>query len=372
MRVVLAHDYLIQMGGAEKVLQSFQEIYQDSPVFVLVYDRKLDRIFPAEKIKTSWLQYMPAAISKYQWYLTLMPQAIESFGVKGADVILSSSSSMAKGIITGKNTMHICYCHTPTRYLWHGASEYIKDLGYSYLVKKIIPIFLRSLKNWDLVAAQRVDVFIANSKAVQQRIKQYYNRDSKVIYPPVETDKYYIDENLGDYYLIGGRLVGYKRYDVAVKAFTKLGIKLKVFGDGPEYSKLKKMAGKNIEFLGNVSDSVKSRLYRQAIAFIYPQVEDFGITAIESMASGRPVIAYFKGGAIETVVSHQTGEFFEEQTWECLANKIIYFKPEKYDSTLIKQHAERFNLDRFKVQIKNYINNEWIKFETNRVFTIKK
>ena len=371
MKIALVHDYLTQLGGAEKVLDSFQGVWPTSPVFVLVYNRKrVSQVFPADKIKTSWLQKLPLSVKNYEWYLMLMPLAIESIPLDSYDIVLSSASSIAKGIKVGPQSLHICYCHTPTRYLWHDSSHYVEELKYNKIVKKIIPLFLKRLKNWDLLAAQRVDYFIANSRLVQRRIKQYYGQDSHVIYPPVDTDKFYISAKVDNYYLSGGRLVAYKRYDLAIRAFNKLGIKLKIFGNGPDYPRLKKIAKKNIEFLGAVSDEQKAQLYSQAIAFIHPQVEDFGITAVESMASGRPVIAYGSGGALETIIDGVSGEFFDEQSWESLANQVIHFQPEKYEAHIVKSHAAKFNTQRFKREIKAYIDSLARDFEISRVFKL--
>ncbi len=372
MKLALVHDYLVQLGGAEKVLDNFQRVFPHSPVFVLVNDKKKTRlIFPPSKIKTTWLQYLPLSVSCYQWYLTLMPLAMESCNLKDYDIILSSASSIAKGIKIKPTTLHVCYCHTPTRYLWHDADSYVEELGYNRLIKKIIPLFLKRLKNWDLMAAQRVNHFIANSRLVQHRIKKYYGQDSHIIYPPVETRKFYISDILGDYYLIGGRLVAYKKYDLAIRAFNKLGIKLKIFGSGPDYSRLKKMARANIQFLGPINDEQKAELYSRALAFIHPQVEDFGITAVESMASGRPVIAYQAGGALETVVAGVTGEFFDQQTWQSLIHQVIHFQPDEYNPRLIKAHAAKFNPQRFRQEIKDYLDQLIKEFEISRVFKVK-
>ena len=368
MKIALVHDYLTQLGGAEKVLQNLQEVFKDSPVFVLVSDKKISgQIFNQTHITSSWLQNLPFAVSHYQWYLTLMPRAVESHSLNDFDVVISSASSIAKGIKLMPDALHICYCHTPTRYLWHDAQHYVEESKYNLLVKKIIPLFLNRLRHWDFLAARRVNYFIANSRLVHERIKKYYGRDSKIIYPPVDTQKFYISQRLDNYYLSGGRLVAYKRYDLAIRAFNKLGIKLKIFGSGPDYPRLKKMAFKNIEFLGNVTDTAKAELYAHTLAFIHPQVEDFGITAVESMAAGRPVIAYRAGGALETVVPDVSGEFFDEQIWESLASQIIHFKPEKFHPLLIKAHAERFNSVRFQQEIKDYIGQLINDYEIDRL-----
>ncbi len=373
MKVALIHDYLTQLGGAEKVLQSFQRLFAESPIFVLLYNRQqVGDMFPYQKIKSTWLQHLPLATRRHQWYLTFMPAAIESHYLDDYDLVLSSASSMAKGVRVAEHIPHICYCHTPTRYLWHAEGFYVEDLKYNKLVKKIIPLFLPRIKHWDLLAAQRVNYFIANSKVVQQRIKKYYQRESIVIYPPVETHKFKIASKLGDYFLAGGRLVAYKRYDLVIQAFNKLGIKLKIFGQGTDYRRLRSMAKKNIEFLGLVDEETKAELYSRALAFINPQLEDFGITVVEAMAAGRPVIAYGAGGALESVQAGKTGEFFNEQIWEALAYQILHFNPQNYDSHYIKQSAERFNVKRFELEIDNFIKWAVKDFKLHYVWQLKK
>ena len=352
MKIAIIHDHLTQIGGAEKVLKIFHEMFPEAPIYTLVFNEgKMNNLIPKEIIKTSFLQKLPWGVLRYQWYLSLMPTATESYDLTEFDVVLSSSSALAKGVITQSNTVHICYCHTPTRYLWSDTHMYLAGLRYPFFIKKIIPYVLNKLRIWDYSAAQRVDVFIANSRFVAMRIKKYYKRESTVIYPPVDTHAFSISDSFEKYYLTGGRIVPYKKFDITVKAFNQLNIPLKVFGDGPHLKYLKKIAKSNIEFLGRVSDKELSKLYQKCAAFIHPQIEDFGITVVEAMASGRPVIAYDGGGARETVVPGITGEFFEEQSWEALADKIVRFKPHNYNSKTIKEHAEKFSADRFKKEI---------------------
>lgn len=356
MSIAIIHDYLTQLGGAEKVLLSLERVFPASPIFVLLHDqKKIGSLFDPKKIHPSWLQKLPFAHHRYQWYLTLMPQATRSYDLSPYNIIVSSASSFAKNIKKSEAAIHFCYCHTPTRYLWHDRKSYVEDLGYPFWIKKIIPLFMPRLRHLDFLSAQQVDYFIANSLAVKKRIQKYYGRDSSVIYPPVATDQFAIAPKTGDYFLSGGRLVAYKKYDLTIRAFNKLGIKLKIFGTGPEKKRLQKLAHKNIEFLGSVNDSQKKELYSHCLAYIQPQVEDFGITAVEAMASGRPVIAFGEGGAMETVVPGVTGEFFPEQNWEALAYQILRFQPDKYDPATIKNHAEKFSTARFETEIKNYI-----------------
>ncbi len=364
MKVALVHDFLIQNGGAEAVLKIFAQMFPDAPIFTLVYDeKKMDPYFKDKKLISSFIQKIPLGKKKYQWFLPLMPLAIEQLNLMDYDLIISSSSAFANAVITNPEAMHICYCHTPTRYLWTDTYDYVRDLKYNRIVKKIIPFSLHKIRMWDRIAAERPNYILANSKCVQKRIKRYYNRDSEIIYPPVEIGKFSFSDNVEinksrGYFLIGGRLVAYKRFDMVVKAFNKLGMCLKVFGEGPEMGKLRKMARSNIEFLGRVSDEEKQNLYRGAIAFLNPQEEDFGITTIESMASGRPVIAFKRGGALETVIEGITGEFFIDQNWATLADRVMKFRPEKFEPSRIRAHAEKFNVDNFKSNIKEFITDK--------------
>lgn len=355
--IALVHDHLAQDGGAEKVLKVFQEMYPEAPIFTLIFNKKnTNQFFNDKKIITSFLQRMPLGVSRYQWWLGLMPLATESHDLTGYDVILSSASSFAKGVVTKPGSIHICYCHTPTRYLWTDSHSYVQELSVNRLVKKVLPITLNRLRLWDRLAAERVDLFVANSETVKQRIKKYYNRNSEVIYPPVETDNFFISPHPKKFYLAGGRLVPYKKVDLVVRAFARLGIPLKVFGIGPELARLRRIPQKgNIEFLGKISEKQKRWLFANCLAYINPQEEDFGITAVEAMAAGRPVIAYRAGGATETIKEGETGEFFDEQWWEEIADRVIRFQPEKYDSEKIKAHAENFSLDKFKCRINELI-----------------
>ncbi|MBI4281319.1 glycosyltransferase [Candidatus Uhrbacteria bacterium] len=363
MKIAFVHDFLVQNGGAERVLRALHALWPEAPIYTIVHDKK--RTHPdlqGKDIRPSFLQKMPFGLSHYQWFLPWMPRAIESHNLMEYDVVLSSSSAFAKGVITGPRTLHICYCHTPTRYLWTDTHTYIRELAYNRLVKHIIPFLLTNLRLWDQMTAHRVDHFIANSKNVQERIKKYYRRESVVVHPPIDTSRFSLADRIENYYLIGGRLVSYKRYDLAVQAFSKMGIPLVVFGEGPEYARLQAMAKPNVQFVGKVSDEELARLYRHAIAFLHPQEEDLGLTALEAMASGRPVIAYAKGGALETVVPGVTGTFFEEQTWESLADTVLHFNPLAYDAKKIRAHAEQFDVQKFQAQVKGFVENAWESF----------
>lgn len=360
MRVALIHDHLTQSGGAERVLEALQSIWPQAPTFTLLYDAKtMDAQFGHRDIRTSFLQKMPFSISKNRWYLPLMPTATELYNLSEFDVLISSSSAFAKGIIPPSHGIHISYCHTPTRYLWSDTHDYIRELNVPGALKRFLPLLLSYLRTWDKLAADRVDHFIANSETVKHRINRYYRRDSDVIFPPVEVNDFQPNDNKKSYYLIGGRLVSYKRYDLVVEAFTKTGLPLKVFGSGPMEQQLKKMAGDNVTFVGRVSNTERAHLFENAIAFIHPQEEDFGITPVESMAAGRPVIAYRKGGATETIIDGVTGQFFDHQTWEEIADTVLHFDHTQYDPKKIREHAETFSLQLFHKNIHDYVEAKW-------------
>lgn len=356
MKVALIHDFFTQIGGAEKVLQVFAELFPRVPVFTIVYDRdEVGSNFEHLDIRPSFIQKLPGGVKHYKWYITLMPVAVEQFDLSSYDVILSDSSAYSKGVVVRPETLHICYCHAPTRYLWNDTHQYTEELKQPRIIKSLLPFFLHNIRIWDHMAAQRVDRFIANSFAVAQRIKKYYNRESDVIYPPVEVNKCKVTKKVGNYYLIVSRLRPYKRVDLAIEAFNALDYPLKIIGTGEEYVKLKKMAKTNIEFLGPLCDEEKRKYLSECIAFVHPQEEDFGITAVEAMASGRPVIAYRRGGACETVKEGVTGTFFNDQTPWALVDTIRDFKPEKFDSQGIRQEVLKFDISFFKEKIKNFI-----------------
>lgn len=366
MKIALVHDHLAQDGGAEKVLQAWQQIWPDAPTYTIVYNPATAHpSFRNKDIRTSFLQRWPWGVKRYQWFLPFMPTAVESYDLMQYDVVLSSTASFAKGVITKPGTLHICYCHTPTRYLWSDTHDYVRELGVPRMVKWLLPFFLTYVRLWDTMAAQRVDRFIANSQLVQERITKYYHAPSDIIYPPVDMAAFTPGAMVsarGDYYLAGGRLVPYKRFDSIVEAFNRLGRPIKIFGSGPEYTTLRQHAKSNIEFVGKVSAAELIRLYQGAIAFINPQVEDFGLTMVEAMAAGRPVIAYRGGGAQEIVTPGVTGEFFDYQTWEDLADAVVKFQPERYEPQRIREAAERFSLEHFKTNMKQYVESAYAHF----------
>lgn len=363
MKIALVHDYLSQDGGAEKVLHAFHEIWPDAPIFVLFYDAKKISGFENADIRESFLAKLPLGKKKYQWYISLMPLATEKHNLHEFDVVLSSTSAFAKGVLTRPDTLHISYCHTPTRYLWTDTHEYIAELKYNKLVKAILPKLIHKLRMWDKMSVDRVDHFIANSNTVRQRIQKYYRRESDIVYPPADVHAFSVAEHPQDYFISGGRLVPYKRFDILVQAFNRLRLPLVIFGSGPELARLKKMAKPNIRFVGRVSDSEKATLLQHARAFLHPQVEDLGITPIESMASGTPVIAYGVGGATETVIPGKTGVFFYEQTWESVVDAVLNFEDDAWDRDDIARHAQSYGLVGFKHKIKTYVDERYEEFQ---------
>ncbi len=368
MKIAIVHDHLAQNGGAENVVRAFCDIWPDAPVYVAVYDpNNAHPYFKTKDVRPSFLQRLPLGVRKYQWYFPLMPAAVENFDLSAYDVVLSSSSSFAKGVITRPGTLHITYCHTPTRFLWSDTHSYVEELGLNSLLKKVLPIFLSQVRVWDRLASERADRYVANSVTVQQRITKYYKRDSTVIYPPVDAAQFTpVDRShVKDYYLAGGRLVPYKRFDLLVDCFNKLGKPLKIFGDGPAYESLKQRAGKNIELLGRISDEQMRTLYAECAAFLNPQEEDFGITMIEAMAAGRPVIAYRKGGASEIVEHGVTGQLVEYQTWEDFADTLIDFDPMAFDPAVIRARALTFDLQQFKKSIQEFVERSWNEFQSS-------
>ena len=334
------------------MLQVLCALYPRAPIYTLLYDRDATGgVFDGRVIKTSFLQNLPFTKKHHRVFPLLMPLAIEQFDFSEYDLVLSISASFAKGIITKPHTKHICYCLTPPRFLWDNSQKFVEEFGYPKLVKKFLPPFITYLRIWDKEASLRVDEFWSISDFIQGRVKKYYSKDSKVIYPPVNVNKFYVSDKISDYFFMAGRLVSYKRFDLAVKTFNKNGLPLKIVGTGSEFKKLKSIAGKNIEFLGLVSDEKLAGLYSHAQACIFPQEEDFGIVPLESMASGRPVIAYRSGGAMETIIENKTGMFFDEQNPGSLGAAVDKFYRLKFKPEECRTHAERFDIEVFKNNI---------------------
>ena len=361
LKIAIVCEELTQLGGAEKILDAVLEIFPKSPVFTLVWDNvKTNHRYDKFDVRPSFIQDMPFAIKRYKWYLALMPKAIESFDLKDFDVVLSITSALVKGIKTSKDQVHICYCNTPTRYLWTDSEEYVKHAPIPFFIRPFMPAIIKSLRKWDLAAAKRPDYFIANSKNVQKRIQKIYNRNSDIIYPNVETKKFNLAVSKKEnYFLLVSRLEPYKKIDLVVDAFRNIKEKLVIVGSGSIESRLKNNAPQNVTFMGRVSDKDLASVYAKAKCFIFPQEEDFGITAVEAMAAGTPVIAYKKGGALETVVPGKTGEFFFPQSSEALTKVVKNFNPQKYKLSILLSQSKKFDQSIFKQKILEYINSKF-------------
>lgn len=356
MKIALVHEYLNQFGGAERVLQVLGTIFPEAPIYTLFYDAEATGgVFEGKDIRTSFLQKAPFIKNYHRLFPIFMPLAIEQFDFSDFDVVLSISSSFAKGVITKPGTKHICYCLTPPRFLWDDSQKFMEDFIYPRFIKKAFSPLITYLRIWDREASLRVDEFISISNFVKERVRKYYSRDSQVIYSPVNASKFYISPKVEDYFFMAGRLVSYKKFDLAITVFNQLGWPLKIAGIGPEMNRLKKTANKNIEFLGQVSDEELARLYSGAKAFIFPQEEDFGITPLESMASGRPVIAYRSGGATETIKEGETGLFFDKQTPESLIQVLNKFDHNNFDPIKCRDQALKFDIPVFKEYIIGYL-----------------
>jgi len=361
-KIALVHYWLVGMRGGEKIVECLCRIFPNIDIYTLIYNRnKISSVINSRNIYTSFLQKMPFSKNHHQIYLPLMPVAVEQFDLSNYDIVISSESGIAKGVITKTETCHICYCHTPMRYLWNMYFDYLENERVSFLKRKFIEIFFNYLRIWDLSTSFRVDYFISNSDNVRKRILKYYRRDSKVIYPPVPVNEFEFSGKKEDYYLIVSQLIPYKRVDLAVDAFNKLGKKLIIIGDGSEKKRLARKAGKNIKFLGWQGDKVLKEYYSNARAFIFPGEEDFGITPVEAQASGTPVIGYGRGGLLETVIDGVTGLFFKKQDAKDLAETVERFEKIKdnMDSYKIRENARRFDTSVFENEIKSFITEKY-------------
>lgn len=372
MKVAIIHDWLTGMRGGEKVLEVFCELYPDADLYTLIHiPGSTSMTIEPMNIKTSYLQDIPGISKHYRSFLPLFPHAIEGFDLRGYDLVLSSSHCVAKGVIPPPGAMHISYIHSPMRYVWDLYHEYFGSDRSGWLSRKAISVIAHYLRMWDVTSSARVDHFIANSNHVARRIEKYYRRSADVIYPPVDCSRFSISEKDDDFYLIVSAFAPYKRLDIAIEAFNNLGLPLKIIGDGQDEKGLKGLARPNIEFLGWKKDDVLKEHYSKCKALIFPGVEDFGIVPVEAMASGRPVIAYGKGGVLETVVPlnqsevrsqkseerSPTGVFFNEQTVDALIWAVKFFEEnqDRFDKKEIRAHSLNFGKEIFKEKIRTYI-----------------
>jgi glycosyltransferase involved in cell wall biosynthesis len=356
LKTALIHDWLVSMRGGEKVLEVFCQLYPSAPLYTLVHrPGTVTPIIEQRKIHTSMIQNLPLGTKYYQRYLPLFPTAIERFDLKNYDVIFSTSHAVAKGVRSSSRALHICYCFTPMRYIWDQYEQYFGNGRASWLTRTAMRMSLAYLRAWDVSSSDRVNYFIADSRTVQERIKRIYGRDSDVIYPPVDVERFSVAGIDDGFFLIVSALVPYKRIDLAVEAFNRNGERLVIIGTGSEEQQLKAMAKKNIEFLGWQSDEEVKKHYERCRALIFPGEEDFGIVPVEAMACGKPVIAYAKGGATETVMDRETGVYFHERTPDDLNRALTTLNQLRLDPQKIRAHALQFGKENFVRSIQKYI-----------------
>ncbi|MBI3335154.1 MAG: glycosyltransferase [Candidatus Portnoybacteria bacterium] len=359
MKIALVHDYLNQYGGAERVLKALCELFGEAPIFTLFYDEnRTNHEFAKRKIITSFLQRLPGVAKHHQLFPLLMPLAVERLDLRGYDLVISDSESFGKGVILSPDTIHISYCHTPARFLWDGSQRYLNQTPLPRAAKPFIPFALTYLRLWDWEASKRVHRFLANSRFVAERIKKYYRREAKMIYPPVAISDFgNLKAQKQDYYLLLMRLVPYKRPEIVIEAFNELGLPLKVIGDGPLLPHLKLAAKPNVEFIEPIPHAKVGEYYKKAKALLFPQEEDFGISAVEACASGTPVIAYKGGGALETIRQGVNGIFFPEQTPQSVIRAVRDFQKMTFDDNIVRASVKKFNEERFKSEVRQFINS---------------
>jgi glycosyltransferase involved in cell wall biosynthesis len=361
-RVALAHHWLVGMRGGEKVLEQLCLLFPDAPIYTLVSNRaNLSDLLRSHPIHESFLQHVPQGPRRYKTLLPLFPLAVGNLRVSGeTDFLFSTDASVIKGLACDAKTPHVCYCHSPPRYLWEMQDTYLRQTGglggFGRAAFRAITPYVRE---FDRAAAARVTHFIANSRFVQQRIQSAYGRESAVIYPPVDVEAFQPDRPAEDFYLIVTELVAYKRVDLAIDAFNRLGKRLVILGDGSEGAALRARAHPNIEFLGRQPFATLRDRFERCRAFIYPQIEDFGITAVEAQAAGRPVIAFRQGGALETVVEGKTGLFFDEQTPESLAASVEAFEQQTFSAAACRANAGRFRHEAFRDAVRQFLTEKF-------------
>jgi glycosyltransferase involved in cell wall biosynthesis len=363
-RVALIHDWLTGMRGGERCLEILCELFPQATLYTLLHNQgSVSETISRMKIRTSFVQRLPFASSQYQKYLPLFPTAIEQFDLREYDLVISSSHCVAKGVITTPETCHICYCHTPMRYAWEMYYTYFSKNSVTPLLRWSIPFFMNYLRTWDERSSDRVDHFVANSHNVRRRIHKHYRRQAEVIYPPVDTDYFESTRQQGEYYLVASALVPYKRIDLAVAAFNRLNRPLLIIGEGPEKGKLMRMARANVKFIDWQPRQRLREFYQGCRALIFPGEEDFGIVPVEAQACGKPVIAFGRGGVVESVKGvypnqgaspSATGVFFYPQTVEALMEAVNYSDSVDLEPEVIRRHALRFDQKVFRQRIKDF------------------
>lgn len=361
MKVALVHDWLNQIGGAEDVLDVLVKCYPESPIHTSIFAPEyMPERYRQRDIRPLWIDKMPAIHRRHQSYLPLYPLAWQHLDLSEYDVVLSNKSGFCHGLRADRNTMHICYCLTPPRYVWQ-LENYLAGEGISRAAEFILRPLVAWLKRWDYAAAQRVTHFIAISSAIQRRIEKFYQRQSDIIFPPVDTSRFQpvAASQVEDYFLVVSRLIPYKRIDLAVRAASELGVKLKVAGRGRDLPRLREMAGETVEFLGYAPDQELPDLMAKCRAFLFPGLEDFGITTVQAQSAGRPVIAFAGGGALDTVIPSLTGERFSDQTVASLKQIMADFDESAYDPDAIRRHALQFDSSVFMERITSFVECAW-------------
>jgi glycosyltransferase involved in cell wall biosynthesis len=361
MKVALIHDYLIRMGGAERVLLEFHNLFPEAPIYTLLYDKeKMGKYLERADVRVSFLKKFPKFLKHRQKHLLpFLPVAAESFDLRDFDLVISSSSAFAKSIITRPDTIHVCYCHSPSRFLWDWSHEYIREMRLDFVRAALAKILVHYLRVWDKSSSKRVDYWIANSRATRDKIKKYYRQDARIIYPPVALPSWeeFLAARDGNYFLIISQLTPYKKIDLAVEAFNKLKLPLIIIGGGSQRQRLEKQAGENIKILGWQSERVKKEFLKNCTAFIFAGEDDFGIAPVEAMGWGKPVLAYGAGGACETVISGVTGEFFDDAVPEILADGVRRLRDNlpNYSPLVIRKRAEKFSESTFRQEVMDFM-----------------
>jgi len=370
MNPAIIHEWLVTLAGAESVLQSIHKLYPGR-IYTLFHDPKGVQGSPWENpdIRTSLLQRLPFASKHHRAFLPLFPMAIEQFDLRSHDLIISSSYAVAKGVLTSSDQLHICYCHSPMRYIWDLTFEYLEASGFTHGLKSfLVRSIFHYIRMWDAVSALRVNEFVANSYYIANRIQKCYNRSAKVIYPPVDVDRFSISPTRDNYFITTSRLVPYKRVDLIIQAFNTLNLPLLIIGDGPMRKKLEAIAGKTITFLGHLPPREMDEYLKKARAFVFSAEEDFGIVNVEAQACGVPVIAFGRGGALETVEDNLTGLFFYKQEVASIIDAVNRFLAAEhtFDPHLIRENAKRFPRSRFEYEFKKFVDEAWEQFPYNK------
>jgi glycosyltransferase involved in cell wall biosynthesis len=358
-KVAIVHEWFTAMRGGEKCVEALCELYPDAVLFALLHNRgSVSPALERQQIRTSFVQRLPFAATRYRHYLPLFPAAVSTFDTSEFDLIISSSHCVAKGVRTPPGALHICYCYTPMRYIWDLYDDYFSPERAGLLTRLGMRLALQPLRRWDVASASRPRYFIAISEHIRQRIRSIYGKPSDVIYPPVDTDRFRLSTQDEGFFLVAGALVPYKRVDLAVQAFSRSGDRLIVAGNGPELDRLRKLAASNVTFTGWVSDEELRSLYERCTALVFPGEEDFGIVPVEVMACGKPVLAYARGGACETVLDRPdggTGVHFPEQTVDSLLGAVKRLRATRFDPSFLRSHALSFGREVFKTRFREYV-----------------